>query len=244
MTVDTFIGGPRFRFPPTRCSVIADLASADSALRLSAYEKIVAAYWKPAYKHVRLRWKASNEDAKDLVQGFFTCALDKAFFRDFDPARATFRTYLRTCLDRFVSKENLAARRMKRGGGVTLVSLDFDGAERELALAAPAAEDCFQKEWIRGLFALAVDALRQRCESEGRQLQFRAFERYDLNAAEERITYDQLARELGVAPTAITNYLAAMRRDLRRIVLAELRQITSGDREFRREARAVLGIGI
>ncbi len=198
MTVDTFIGGPRFRFPPTQCSVIADLANADAALRLSAYEKIVAAYWK--------------------------------------------RTYLRACLDRFVSKENQAARRMKRGGGVALVSLDFDGADRELALAAPAAEDCFQKEWVRGLFALAVDALRQRCESEGRQLQFRAFERYDLNAAEERITYDQLARELGVAPTAITNYLAAMRRDLRRIVLAELRQITSGDAEFRREARAVLGI--
>src|SRR5437879_10806234 len=174
MTVDTSIGGSGFRLPQTRLSVIAELGSPDAALRASACGKIVAAYWKPAYKHVRLRWKASNEDAKDLVQGFFTCALDKAFFRDFDPARATFRTYLRTCLDRFVSKENQAARRMKRGGGDTLVSLDFEGAERELALAAPAVEDCFQKEWVRGLFALAVDVLRQRCESEGRQLQFRA----------------------------------------------------------------------
>jgi hypothetical protein len=244
MTVDTSIGGPRFRFPLTQCSVIADLGGADAALRLSAYEKIVAAYWKPAYKHVRLRWKTSNEDAKDLVQGFFTCALDKAFFVDFDPARATFRTYLRACLDRFVANENQAARRLKRGGGVTLVSLDFESAERELALAAPAGEDCFQKEWIRGLFELAVGALRLRCEAEGRQLQFRVFERYDLNAAEERITYGQLALELGVAPTAITNYLAAMRRDLRRLVLENLRRITSGEREFRREARAVLGIEI
>jgi hypothetical protein len=244
MTVDTFIGGPRFRFPPTRCSVIADLGGTDAALRLSAYEKIVAAYWKPAYKHIRLRWKASNEDAKDLVQGFFTCALDKAFFRDFDPARATFRTYLRVCLDRFVSKENQAARRMKRGGGITLVSLDFESAERDLALAAPAVEDCFQKEWVRGLFELAVAELRRRCESDGRLLQFRVFELYDLNTAEERITYSQLAREFNVAPTAITNYLAAMRRDLRHIVLENLRQITSGEREFRREARAVLGIEI
>ncbi len=190
------------------------------------------------------RWKTSNEDAKDLVQGFFTCALDKAFFGDFNPARATFRTYLRTCLDRFVAKENQSARRLKRGGGVSLVPLDFEKAERELALAAPAVEDCFHKEWIRGLFDVAVAALRQRCESEGRQLQFRVFERYDLNAGEDRITYDQLAREFCIAPTAITNYLAAMRRDLRRIVLENLRQITSGEREFRREARALLGIEI
>ena len=242
MTVDTSIGGPCYRFPQTQCSVVADLGSTDAALRSSAYQKVVAAYWKPAYKHVRLHSNVSNEDAKDLVQGFFTCALDKTFFRDFDSARGTFRTYLRTCLDRFVAKENQAARRIKRGGGIKLVSLDFESAERELALATPAVEDCFEKEWVRGLFEQGVAALRQRCQSEGRQLQFCVFERYDLTA--ERITYDQLAREFGVAPSAITNYLAAMRRDLRRIVLENLRQITSGDREFRREARAVLGIEI
>jgi hypothetical protein len=229
-------------FPQTQSSVVAALGSADSALRLLAYEKIVAAYWKPAYKHVRLRWKTGNEDAQDLVQGFFTCALDKTFFRDFEPARGTFRTYLRTCLDRFVAKENQAARRIKRGGGLMVVSLDFDGAERELALATPAVEDSFQKEWVRGLFELAVATLRQCCQAEGRQLQFCVFERYDLT--EDRITYDQLAREFCVAPSAITNYLAAMRRDLRRIVLENLRAITSSDREFRREARAVLGIEI
>jgi hypothetical protein len=149
---------------------------------------------------------------------------------------------LRTCLDRFVAKENQAARRIKRGGGLMVISLDFDGAERELALAAPAVEDCFQKEWVRGLFELAVATLRQRCQAEGRQLQFCVFEKYDLT--EDRITYDQLAREFCVTPSAITNYLAAMRRDLRRIVLENLRAITSSDREFRREARAVLGIEI
>ena len=244
MTVDTSIGGPCFRFPQTQRSVIADLRSADATFRSSAYEKVVAAYWKPAYKHVRLRWRTSNEDAKDLVQGFFTSALDKAFFHDFDPGRATFRTYLRTCLDRFVAKENQSARRMKRGGGITLVSLDFESAERELALATPAVEDCFHKEWVRNLFDLAVAALRQRCESEGRQLPFRVFERYDLTATDERITYDQVAREFGVPPTAVTNYLAAMRRALRRIVLENLRQITSGEVEFRREARALLGIEV
>src|SRR5258706_14957508 len=99
MTADTSIGGPCFRFPQTQRSLIADLGSADAALRTSAYESIVAAYWQPAYKHVRMRWQTSNDDAKDLVQRFFTCARVKAFFSDFNPARPTSRTYLRTCLD-------------------------------------------------------------------------------------------------------------------------------------------------
>jgi RNA polymerase sigma factor (sigma-70 family) len=244
MTVDTAIGGPCFRFPQTQRSVIAGLDNSDAALRSSAFEKIVAAYWKPAYKHIRLRWKTSNEDAKDLAQGFFTSALDKAFFAGFDPEKGTFRTYLRTCLDRFVANERQSARRLKRGGGMRMVPLDFEGAERELALSAPAPEDCFQKEWVRSQFELAIAALRQRCELEGKHMQFRVFEKYDLSAAGERITYDQLAREFGVPPTTITNYLAAMRRDLRRLLLENLRQITSSEREFRHEARRLLGIEI
>jgi RNA polymerase sigma factor (sigma-70 family) len=243
MTVDTLIGGASCRFPQTGHTVIGQLASEDAALRAVAYEKVVVAYWKPAYKYARLKWKASNEDAKDLIQGFFTRALDKGFFREYDPAKASFRTYLRTCLDRFAANERQSAQRLKRGGGITLLSLDFEGAERELACSTPSVEDCFHREWTRSLFELAIGALRERCESDGKAIQFRVFECYDLRAAEERPTYDQLSRQFGVAPATITNYLAAMRRDLRRIVLKKLREITSGEEEFRTEARALWGIG-
>jgi RNA polymerase sigma factor (sigma-70 family) len=243
MTVDTLIGGASCRFPQTGHTVIGQLASDDAALRAVAYEKVVVAYWKPAYKYARLKWKASNEDAKDLIQGFFARALDKGFFRQYDPAKASFRTYLRTCLDRFAANELQSAQRLKRGGAITLISLDFEGAERELASSTPSVEDCFHREWMRSLFELAIGALRKRCESDGKAIQFRVFECYDLCAAEERPTYDQLSRHFGVTPATITNYLAAMRREMRRIVLEKLREITSGEKEFRSEARALLGIG-
>jgi len=248
MTVDTLIGGASCRFPQTGHTVIGQLASEDAALRALAYEKVVVAYWKPAYKYARLKWKTSNEDAKDLIQAFFTRALDKGFFREYDPAKASFRTYLRTCLDRFAANESQSAQRLKRGGGITLLSLDFEGAERELACSTPSVEDCFHREWTRSLFELAIGALRERCESDGKAIQFRVFECYDLSAAgssstEERPTYNQLSRQFGVTPATITNYLVAMRRDLRRIVLEKLREITSGEKEYRSEARALLGIG-
>src|SRR5262245_39426471 len=57
-----------YKLPKIQFSAVADLFNTDSTLHLSAYEKIVAAYWKPAYKHVRLRWKAAVEP--DSLQPF------------------------------------------------------------------------------------------------------------------------------------------------------------------------------
>ena len=40
----------------------------------------------------------------------------------------------------------------------------------------------------------------------------------------------------------VTNYLAFARREFRRIVLEQLREMTGSEEEFRREARTLLGI--
>jgi hypothetical protein len=66
---------------------------------------------------------------------------------------------------------------------------------------------------------------------------------YDLSE-DPRPTYAEIAGALQVPQTQVTNYLAAVRRDLRRIVLDKLRQLTATEREFRSEARAVLGIDL
>src|SRR6266545_8142728 len=90
-------------FPLTRRSVVRAAASADPETRRRAFEALVAAYWRPVYKYLRLEWSAPGEDAEDLTQGFFARALEKGFFDRFDPSRSRFRTYLRTCLDGFVA---------------------------------------------------------------------------------------------------------------------------------------------
>jgi DNA-directed RNA polymerase specialized sigma24 family protein len=227
-------------FPSTRHSVLNAVRSTEHIERTRAWGALIEAYWKPVYIHVRMKWRASNEDAADLTQGFFTLAMEKSFFDGYDAARASFRTFLRTCLDGYVSNEQKAATRIKRGG--TLPMLDFDTAERELARAVDSgltAEECFHREWVRSLFGLAVDALRQAYEAEGKQPYFRVFQRYDLD--EEKVTYDQLAIELGLNYTDVVNYLAAARRRFRKILLDKLREITADEREFEAEARYLLG---
>jgi RNA polymerase sigma factor (sigma-70 family) len=237
-------------FPVTRYSVVLGAGSPDAETRRRAFSSLVEAYWKPVYKYVRLKWQASPAEAEDLTQGFFARAFEKDFFRAYDPAKARFRTFLRTCLDGFLANERKAAGRLKRGGAVQLVALDFETAEGELRrhdIAVPAdMEEYFEREWARSVLALSVDRLRAQCASTGREKHFRVFERYDLDATEsgERVTYAELAKEVGVSTTDITNYLAAARREFRAIVLERLRELTATDDEFRDEARRLLGVDV
>jgi RNA polymerase sigma factor (sigma-70 family) len=234
-------------FPETRCSVVLATGSADPRLREEAWSALVRAYWKPVYKYVRIVWKAGEDDARDLTQGFFTRALEAGFFQDYDPARARFRTYLRLVLQRWLANEHKAARRKKRGGDSRTVDVDFASAERELAAAGHHAgldpDAYFRQETIRALFASAVDELRRLCEETGRSARFAAFERYDLHAEPtERPTYKDIADELGLPVTQVTNHLAWARREMRRIVLEHLHAMTGTDAEYREEALELFGV--
>jgi hypothetical protein len=248
MDPDTDIGGAQHRFPVTNQSAIIGARSDDHAVRQRAFNAILAGYWKPAYKYIRLKWQASNEDAKDLTQGFFANAFEKNHFANYDARKASFQTFLRTCLDGFVANERKAGKRLKRGGDVNHFQLDFVSAEDEIALQSAAAdlspEEYFHREWVRGMFTLAVETLRRRCDESGRSVQFRLFEAYDLSDEDETVSYASLGKTFGLEPATVNNYLAAMRRDFRRIVLEKLREITATEEEFRTEARALLGVDV
>jgi len=237
------------RFPPTRRSVIEGVGSIDAEERERALETLCAAYWRPIYKYVRLRWNRPAEEAQDLTQGFFVEVLERELLKKFDPKKARLRTYLRVCVDSFVSNEDKASRRQKRGGSVAHVALDFAAAEEELggpvmdpaAIPSPESlEESFEKEWLRSLFSLAVEELRELCNARQRERTFRLFEAYDLEG-HDKISYQQLAKDYSIAATDVTNALAWARREFRRIALERLRELCGGEEEFHREARATFG---
>ncbi|HUA60006.1 MAG TPA: sigma-70 family RNA polymerase sigma factor [Verrucomicrobiae bacterium] len=225
MDRDTAIGGPGGRFPSTQVSL---LESAAAGLPGEALDRVIAIYWKPVYRYIRFRFRSDNEDAKDLTQSFFATALERDFFARFDPAKASFRTYLRMAVDRFAANQYAAGNRQKRGGDI-----EFEPVE-EQAAAVESPEEVFEREWRRQLFALAVDDLRAFCEDREKQLQFRIFEAYDLTDG-GRPSYAALAAEHGVAETTVTNHLAWARRLLREFVAERLRGVTSGEPELRKE---------
>ena len=250
-------------FPSTRHSILSAVRSTDVDVRARGLEALARAYWKPVYKYVRVRWGAAPEDAEDLTQEFFGRALAQDTFARYDARQARFRTFLRLCLDGVVANELKAARRLKRGGGaraVPLDALDFAGAEGEVRRQdVPQGvdpEEYFRREWVRSLFGLAVETLRAHCASAGKHVHFELFERYDLGAPDgatgdagtsdgaepPRLTYAQLARQYGIPVTQVTNHPAYARREFRRIILEQLRELSGSDEEFRAEARELLGV--
>src|SRR5207249_919675 len=135
------------------------------------------------------RWNRPVEAAQDLTQGFFAELLERGLLDKFDSNKSRLRTYLRVCVDSFVMNEDRAGRRQRRGGSIPHVALDFAAAEEELGataidpakIASPESlEEFFEKEWVRSLFALAVEDLRELCEQRERSRTFRLFEAYDL----------------------------------------------------------------
>jgi DNA-directed RNA polymerase specialized sigma24 family protein len=235
------------RFPATRHSIIERIRDDDPDARRQAFGDLVEGYWKPVYKHLRLTWRLDAEDARDLTQAFFADAFQKAWLERYEPGKARFRTFVRVCADRFAMNARQSASRLKRGGGIETVPLDFDGAERELAAAAGGAprepDESFHQEFVRALFERTVQALRAECEASGRSLQFILFERYDLAPA-DGVSYANLAREFDLTPTQVTNGLARIRGRFRERALVTLRSLCSSEDEYRREARDLFGLEV
>jgi len=244
------MGGLPDRFPLTRGSVIEAVKGSDAAARERALDSLVAAYWKPVYKYIRLKWNANNEEGKDFTQGFFASAMERGFFARYAEQKASFRTYLRMCVDGFVANERRAAKRLKRGGERRVLSLDFASADTEYSGTEPAAggdtEGYFDRECLRSLFDRAARELQDECGRSGKQIHFQLFERYDLRPAggSGRPTYEELAVECRLPATQVTNHLAWARRTFRRNVLAALREITGSEAEYRDEARRLLGMDV
>jgi len=230
---DTAIGGPQDHFPSTQVSLLEATAA---GLSSEAMDRVIALYWKPVYRFIRLKFRKNNEDAKDLTQAFFAAALQRDFFARFDPVKASFRTYLRMAVDRFAASQHAAANQQKRGGDIEFQTV----GEQVVASESPDQifEREWEREWQRQLLSLALDDLRAHCDECGKQLQFRVFQDYDLAAA-ERPSYAELAARHGIPETSVTNYLAWARRMLREFVTERLRGTTSGARELRVEMRRI-----
>ena len=216
----------------------------DATERRAAVDALIRLYWRPAYGRLRLKWRLQAADAEDLVQEFFTGLVDGEIFAGYDPGRARFRTYLRSCLDHFAAKAQRGERRLKRGGGAAHLSLDFAEAERELGPAgSPDPDAWFDREWVRALLSYGVEELRSQTTGTAQEIRFRVFESYDLIPEDDaaRPGYRDIAARFDIPVTQVTNHLAWARRELRRLVLARLAEVTGSDAELQDEAEELFG---
>ena len=86
---DTTMGGLNERFPTTEWARILDPVQKEAILA-----ELCAKYWKPLYHYLRCKG-FTNDEAKDLVQSFFTeKVLGQEFIQKSDRTRGKFRSFL------------------------------------------------------------------------------------------------------------------------------------------------------
>jgi RNA polymerase sigma-70 factor (ECF subfamily) len=244
MDRDTNLGGPPRAFPKTTIGMTEALRQPSRPEHQLGLSTLCERYWKPVYGYVRVAWRKSNEDAKDLTQAFFAWLLEGGVLERYDPALGSFRGYLKVLLRRFVGHEETALRSLKRGGGVKIVPLEGTESIFESALAAGGGEDpekIFERVWLIDRLTGALDRVRARCQDGPRRAAFQVYELYDLAPPSERPTYKGLADRLGLEERDIKNHLIAVREEVRREVLAEFDLGAGGEESLHEEWNAVFG---
>jgi RNA polymerase sigma factor (sigma-70 family) len=239
---DTSLGGPAREFSKTAWDLLSRARDSSVEVRQAGLDDLCKAYWKPIYSHVRMAWNKSNEDAKDLTQAFLLWLVDGDALRRYAPERAAFRTYLKTLLKHFVQHQEAALHRLKRGGGIRVVTLNHEIAALDEVLRDSRGvepERMFDRVWMTELLGRAVDRVADRFRSGGRILQIQVFEAYD-GASGEKPTYATLAKQLGIKESDVTNHLYSVREAIRSEIKSELSALTTSPEELEEEWNAFL----
>ena len=231
-------------FDTTRWSLIlASLGTGtEEAKAREALAQLCRTYWRPIFAFICRRGH-SVPDAQDLTQDFFLMILKGNFLQKADPGRGRFRSLLLKSLQNFLVDAHTRTQTRKRGGDVEFVAFDAWMAEAPSALTAPSAEvqrwpaeRVFDVRWAASVAEQALRRLEEECESGGRRRVFEALSG-SLTAEREDVSYDALARELGVGPAEIKRVLHRMRQRYRQLLREQVAETVAEPGEVDEELR-------
>lgn len=212
-------------FATTRWTLV--LAAGDRSMPQAerALEELCRAYWYPLYAYMRRRGY-SREDAEDLAQAFFARLLAKNGFAGLRAERGKFRAFLLQALKHFLANEWDRARRQKRGGHLTHLSLDWQEAEAQFQIADPnqlPPDRAYDREWATALLERVIVLLRAEWAAGGAAERFDHLKAY-LTLDRERIPYAEAATALGMEAGAVRVAVHRLRKRYRELLRSEVAQ--------------------
>jgi len=148
-------------FRTTRWSKFSALRSPMEIDRDYAREFLFRRYWKPCFVFL-VRSGCPEEDAKDIVQGFFAHCHTSDFFAKAERRLGTFRSFLIQALKNFQAKDYRKSQAQKRRPKDVVISLDEladpdHGGHQPSVRETP--ENVFHRVWILELINRALVGL-------------------------------------------------------------------------------------
>ena len=213
-------------FPVTRWTQVSRLrVDPESAEGQRALGDLCQAYWYPLYAFARRKGQ-SQADAQDLAQAFFAKVLQGNFFASAQAGDGRMRTYLLTAFTRHMADEWDKSQAKKRGGGVEVLSLDFEDGERRFQdepASAESHERDFERAWARSVLSQAGAALEKECAGAGKGSLFAAISPL-ITGEGDAAVYEELTQSTGMTVEALRQTVRRLRlrfRDLLRETIAD-----------------------
>lgn len=205
-----------------------------------ALEELCRTYWYPLYVYVR-RQTPTREDAEDLTQAFFARMLEKNFLASVSNERGRFRAFLLAALKHFLANEWDRANRQKRGGGLTLVPLDWQNADTRYRIDPPdhlTPDKLYDRAWAVTVLERVLARLRAEHEAEGRTGLFGQLKPF-LMVGKGAIPYAQVAATLKLTEGAVRVAVHRLRSRYRELLCDEIRQTLANPAQVDEEMRAL-----
>ncbi len=226
---ETNIGGSKRVFPTTLWTTVLEAKNPTASNRQEALGRLITSYWKPVYFF--LRRKGYNiETSKDYTQGFFATFLERDFLKYVDRERGKFRTFLLLALEHYLADEYDRATALKRGGGITKLSLDFVEAEEEFPHSVKpedSAEKVYQRQWALLVLERALQAVQEEFEAVGRTKEFELIRLY--LGVGGTPSHAEISEKLGISVANVKIKLHRARKRYREAILNEIRVYTAGE---------------
>jgi RNA polymerase sigma factor (sigma-70 family) len=226
------------QFATTRWSLVLAAGQRGSPQSSAALATLCENYWYPLYAYVRRRGHQADQ-AQDFTQAFFARLLEKNDLAAADPGRGRFRSFLLTSLKHFLANEWDRNRAQKRGGGGSVLSIDFGTAE-ERYRAEPAhdltPEKIFDRRWALVLLENVLARLHDEAAQAGKADGFDRLKGF-LTGEQPAATYGQLAAELNMSEGALKVAVHRLRRRYRELLRAEIEETVADAEEIDQEIR-------
>ncbi|MEZ6131446.1 MAG: sigma-70 family RNA polymerase sigma factor [Planctomycetaceae bacterium] len=193
-----------------------------------ALAELCEAYWLPVYAFVRQQTR-QIADAQDLTQAFFAELLSKQFLADAQPERGRFRSYLLAAAKHFLANERDKACTLKRGGGVTLQSLDWRRGEEQFRrepVDEMTPERLFERQWALAVLERVLERLQAEQATAGKAASFAVLSPF-LSRNRRDMNYASAAEALRISEEAARVAVHRLRKRYRQLLRDEIAQTTA-----------------
>lgn len=232
--------GEHAQFQSTQWSVVLAAKRNDSPeLRKEALAQLCQAYWYPLFAYIR-RQGYSFAETQDLTQGFLLSLLQCDFLQNVERERGRFRSFLLACCKKYVAGEYRHQQAQKRGGGLSILSLDYESAEQRFQsepVTDATAEQLYEYQWAIELIQRVLLKLREIFYNDGKGDWFEKLKGY-LDGSES-ISYKETAQLLGSTEGAVKVAVHRLRQQFAKHFREEIANTVENQCEVDEEIRAV-----